>query len=214
MSELDMSFINMPLISTASRRRLGLDDPVRPLLLSEERQIAWDLFSKNLTYPQVAAQMGISAIRARDLCRQHQRAVREQSEHVFERELSKRALTSLLNGKHARKIPDKGERLVLLVEIAACYTLQELADEKNVGSQTLREIEWWLARKGLGFRAPAETVDDALERLRTRIHAVKKQARAKRRAGTSTKQRPVRLRSAAAQRTQIDAQAQANDGVG
>ncbi len=167
-------------ISWPARHRQNVSSPSRPLLLSEEQQIAWDLFSSKLSYSQVGAQMGISAIRARDLCRQHQRAQRKQTESTFERELSKRALTSLLNGKHARKIPEKTERLARLVEIAASYTLQEIRDEKNVGSQTLREIEWWLARKGIGFRAPTESIDDVLSRLKSVFRNVKHRASSKR----------------------------------
>jgi hypothetical protein len=175
---------NVTSISALDRHGAKRDEPVRPLLQSEERQIAWDLYSRNLTYAEIGAQMGISAIRARDLCRRYQRALQERSEHVFERELSTRALTSLLNGKHARKIPDKAQRLVRLVEIAACYTLQELRDERNVGGQTFREIESWLARKGLGFRAPTETIENALDRLKVKTHLVKTQAWSKQRLTT------------------------------
>lgn len=153
--------------SAGIRRRLNEREVYRPLLLSEERQIAVSLHAKNLTYAQIANMMEISAVRARDLCRQYERQLRSDKgkEPAFERELSTRALRALLNGKYARRLSDKSARFTRLIEIAACYTRDEIKEERNVGPQTLREIEWWLARKGFSFRSPYESIGDVLEKF-------------------------------------------------
>ncbi len=58
------------------------------LLPSEKRERAYDLFSKRLSYFQIGEAMGISAIKARDLCLRHARILRERSRKDFEQELS------------------------------------------------------------------------------------------------------------------------------
>jgi len=134
--------------------------------MSEESQIAANLRKAGRTYAEIATELGVSVIRARDLCRAFDRLHRLHKKGLAESELSKRAVTSLSRSYYARRIlASERTRLDRIIEIAVCYTAEELMDEPNIGRRTFSEIELWLHKKGLSFRSPYEDTRAALTRL-------------------------------------------------
>ena len=144
----------------------GVFAPQPSRLMSEDSQIAANLRREGLSYGEIAFELGVSVIRARDLCNAHDRLHRLHKKGLAESELSKRAVTCLSRGYYALRVKaSERTRLDRILEIAVCYTAEELMDEPNVGRRTLREIETWLHRKGLSFRSPYEEPAEALARL-------------------------------------------------
>ena len=131
----------------------GVNTPLRGLTIGEQRKRAAALRARHMTYGEIAALMGVSVIRARDLCSQQERIEKLGAGTVLSLDLSRRAITALLTGKHARQFGrDFQTRLIHLEDIAASYTRQDFLAEEFVGETTCREVETWLASKQRAFR--------------------------------------------------------------
>jgi hypothetical protein len=136
----------------------GVNTPLRGLTIGEQRKRAAALRARHLTYGEIAALMGVSVIRARDLCSQQERIEKLGAGTVLSLDLSRRAITALLTGKHARQFGrDFQTRLPHLEDIAASYTRQDFLAEEFVGETTCREVETWLASKDRAFRTRPDT---------------------------------------------------------
>lgn len=127
----------------------------RPLTLGEKRQRAADLRRRGMSYAEIGSVMAVTAIAARDWCRQFDKlsALRDPLRVWFE--LSNQAVTCLLTGKHGRRIGgDLQSRLPHLLDIAKAYTRDELALEEDASKGRVEEIEIWLISKGCSFKQP------------------------------------------------------------
>ena len=131
----------------------GVNRPLRGLTLGEQRKRAATLRARQMTYGEIAALMGVSPIRARDLCRQQERIDEMGADTLLSLDLSRRAILALVTGKRARQFGrDLQTRLPHLEDIAASYTRQDFLAEELVGVTICREVETWLASKGRAFR--------------------------------------------------------------
>lgn len=93
---------------------------------------------------------------------------------LMRRDLSRRAVNALLNGRHAHL----GGRIVgnpvkCLIKVASAYTREELLMELGVGIVTAIEIELWLEERGRSLAAGHAT-DDTIDEMATK-HNLRKQ---------------------------------------
>lgn len=121
--------------------------------LGHLRKRAWDLREQGHAYPLIAKRLNVSAIRARDLCRQYEKHRDRKSANPYSLELSTRAISAIVLGKHgARFGKNVRSRLPHLPEIACAYSRRELLAGKYVGEKTCDEIEAWLKSRSLALR--------------------------------------------------------------
>lgn len=133
--------------------RPGEQASVRPLTLGEKRQRAADLRRQDMTYPQIGSAIGISAIRARDLCRAYDRYCNLKPPLDVWFELSNAAIATLVTGKHGRALGGElKDRIPHLLEIASAYSETDLASEETAGPHVVNEIAVWLQSKGRRLR--------------------------------------------------------------
>lgn len=86
---------------------------------------------------------------------------------VMRRDLSRRAVIALLNGRHAHLSGRTvGNRVQRLIRIASSYTREELLMEPGVGIVTAIEIELWLEKRGCSL-VKEFVADDGIDRVAT-----------------------------------------------
>jgi hypothetical protein len=139
------------------------------LTVGQKRELASKLRVQGMSYAEIGAAMKVSAIKARDLCKQFERCRTLKPHQSPLRELSGRAVFALLEGQNAQCVAPPEEDfdtlLTLLVEIAASYKRSELLEEPAVGVTTCNEIEVWLATKGRSFRPSFDQTPQSVNRI-------------------------------------------------
>jgi hypothetical protein len=139
------------------------------LTVGQKRELASELRVQGMSYAEIGAAMKVSAIKARDLCKQFERCRTLKPHQSPLRELSGRAVFALLEGQNAQYVASPEEDfdtlLTYLVEIAASYERSELLEEPAVGVTTCNEIEVWLATKGRSFRPSFDQTPHSSDRL-------------------------------------------------
>ena len=141
----------------------------RPLTLGELRLRAAQLRDQGKRYPEIGTHLNVSPVRARDLCRQHDRYAALDQEAQCWMELSTRVIMILATGKHAHRAGGTiDERIPRLLEIAAAHSRLDLEKEPAIGPVAEREIVVWLQSKGLDLRRVHESVGSAMQRAKKR----------------------------------------------
>ncbi len=135
------------------KKRSPITPSSRPLTVGEKREKAAQLFADTGSFMAVGKELGVSAIKARDLCLQHRRLIsfRHTQPHLYE--LSTAAITAIVTCE-AAWFAGKSveERLAKLFEIAASCNRRTLLVKERIAPKVLDEIQTWLASKGRAFR--------------------------------------------------------------
>jgi hypothetical protein len=136
-------------VITAPRRQ------VNNLTLGQLRNEVARLREKHSDYATISRALGITAIKARDLYRQHERITSQYSVGSPQYELSRRAILAIITCSHAPAFGTSvEERIARLLDIASNLTRDELLGEQDIGRVTVKEIEIWLTSKGRTFCQP------------------------------------------------------------
>lgn len=140
------------------------------------RLVAPRLRAAGLSYAEIGTRLGMSAIAARDLCRQHDRAARAVMRSARDAASSQAHGGVALSGRAvaflmamAPDVPAE-DKAALLPQIAASFSRNELLAAPNIGRSTVRDIDNWLRGQGFSLRddepAIAAMLNMAIDRLR------------------------------------------------
>lgn len=147
-------------------------DRAYQLRTQQLRERAARLRAKGLSYAAVGEQLGISAIRARDIALQYQKELELRRAQQNRLTIPRRAVSSLLLGRYAhlvsRLIPDGDMRAAV---IAAAYTWDELLAEAGIGPKSAKLIHGWLQAQGLDLRKAGQRVGAAIEAAQYSVHS-------------------------------------------
>lgn len=106
-----------------------------------------------LTYAEIGAAIGLSAIDARDIVRRFESKRKLEKRLAALADLPERAVLNLVTGRYG---PSHGadirSRLERLRDIAQAYTWEELLEEEGIGRTTATVIRLWLEVQGLSLR--------------------------------------------------------------
>lgn len=144
----DRQFLSPPKRRSDSQPRRS--DYNRRRFLAWLRDEVAILRAVGLNYGEIAAALDIEEHDVRAFCPKPR-------ERILRRILPRRAVETLLHGRHAsvggRSVAKRSRHLV---EIASAYTWEELLSEPGVGTVTASEIRLWLEERGHSLRSSPE----------------------------------------------------------